>query len=213
MNGIFFNGIILFVDGSLLIFAVCSFVQIYQVYRGEYVKNGSYYFAYVFFFCSLPYIAVTMWYLHRKFADLNTEAIRDRIGVVYDGLAIQKTGRSVFVYLVVLYIRPLVLSVIVTFGRGSNLTQRLFFNYGSLIMIAVIATVRPFASKWAARVEIMNEFIILVLYCHCVTQTDYVIYLEGRHLTGWSMIGVICFAMLANFAAITVPKVKDFIRK
>ena len=75
-------------------------------------------------------------------------------------------------------------------------------NYASLFMISFTAMVRPHQEPAGNRIEMFNEFTILVLYGHCITQTDFVPSLYGRSVMGWSMIAVICFNVLINFGYI-----------
>ena len=75
LDGIFFNGIITFVDGSLIVFTISCLVQIYQVREGGIPRRASYYFACTFVLCSIPYIVALTGYLCRKFPKLGESAI------------------------------------------------------------------------------------------------------------------------------------------
>lgn len=73
-------------------------------------------------------------------------------------------------------------------------------NYSTLFMICYIAVVRPYENEWANRVELANEFTILLLYTHCLTQTAYVAKVDARDGMGWSMIGIIILNIVLNFS-------------
>lgn len=66
-------------------------------------------------------------------------------------------------------------------------------------MILLMGNLRPFEHKSEFRVEIWNEFCVLLVYALCLLQTDFV---EDPHLrTGiaWSLNALLALSVLTNF--------------
>ena len=72
----------------------------------------------------------------------------------------------------------------------------------SLILISVMGLARPFDQQNVNRLEIANEFIILVLIGQLLCQTDLVTYPGGKHITGWAIIVITSLTILVNFGYI-----------
>ena len=132
-----------------------------------------------------------------------TGPIKDRIGAAYKSLNIRKDGNSpVLVFLLSSFARRIALGFVVTLGRTSPLAQLLFMNYSSLALIAVIATVKPFAVRSQNVVELANEFSILILFYHCNAQTEFVQDPAGRWAAGWSLNGLVILSVVGNLCYI-----------
>lgn len=67
------------------------------------------------------------------------------------------------------------------------------------MVISFIGIVRPLNSTIGNRLELANEYTILLLYCHCITQTDFVEDPAGRSAMGWSLIALISLNIAMNF--------------
>ena len=172
--------------------------------RGAAEANLSYYFALSFYICSALYVILIAAYLLKHFEKIRKTEIKERVGAAYEDLDTRNGGRWTITYFVLSYVRRLALSLIVTFGIDSSTTQRIFMNHGTLVMLGFIAQVRPFKGSWNNRIGIGNEFTILLLYSHCITQTDFVESLKGRMVAGWSIILLILMNIVVNFGIITI---------
>lgn len=75
----------------------------------------------------------------------------------------------------------------------------MFVNLCSLVVIAIIAHTKPYHSKGDRRMEIWNEFIILIIYGQVLCQTEFIEDPIRRMDTGWFLIGVITLAVVTNF--------------
>ena len=167
--GTFFNGIIMFIDASFLIIAVCCLIQTYQMREGAYDSTGpSSYLACGFLLCSIPYILVLVGYLCHKFPKLKSKKLMRRVGDAYSTLAVKNGNRIILGQLVLSFVRSLAMSLTITYGRYSATTQRVFMSYAPLFMIGFTAVVRPHKEPWEDRLELFNEFTMLVLYGHCI---------------------------------------------
>ena len=63
---------------------------------------------------------------------------------------------------------------------------------------------RPLDSVSAHRCEIVNEYLLLVLFCHFLYQTDLVPDLEIRYYVGWSIVCIITISILVNFGGVFI---------
>ena len=93
------------------------------------------------------------------------------------------------------------------------MAQLFFTNFCSVVIICFIGIVRPFNSKAGYLLELMNEYTILLLYCHCVTQTDFVGDIRGRMFMGWSLIVLISLNIAINFGYMLVRDLSQTFRK
>ena len=80
-------------------------------------------------------------------------------------------------------------------------------------MICFIGIVRPLDGKGANRLEILNEYTILLLYCICVTQTNFVEDVRGRMAMGWALITLISLNILTNFGLMFYADFRKAYRK
>ena len=115
----FFNRIYGFFDGSFLLLHVSSTINIYQVYLGVIRPNSSYYFSVAFELAVVPCLLLLTVYLYSNFKNLNTERLRNRIGVAYQDLSLQGAGRLVICFLLLSFARRAALGFVVTFGRSA----------------------------------------------------------------------------------------------
>ena len=60
-----------------------------------------------------------------------------------------------------------------------------------MLLMVIIGLFKPYANKRENILEILNEYTILVLFCHLITQTDFVLKMAARRAMGWSLIGLI----------------------
>ena len=171
--------------------------------KGAAEVNFSYYFALSFYIGSALFVIFIAAYLLKHFEKIRMSEIKERVGAAYEDLDTRNWGRWTITYFALSFWRRLALSLIVTFGIDSRETQRIFMNHSTLVMLGFIALVRPFKGSWNNRIGIINEFTILLLYSHCITQTDFVESQKGRMIAGWSIILLILMNIGVNFGNIT----------
>ena len=61
---------------------------------------------------------------------------------------------------------------VITVGK-MVVVQIFFMNFCSILLLIFVGVYRPYASKKENMLDMMNEYTILVLFCHVVTQTDF----------------------------------------
>ena len=206
IENIYFNGIIQYVEGTMVIILVCCTINIYQVYKGEANQSLSYYFAICAISIIFLYMITLIWYLHRKFDQLNKEPVKSRVGAAYTHFAVSKdkAGLSVLVFLLLEFGRKIALAFVITFAQSTIVVQLTFMNFSSIILLFYVGRFRPFASDLENMLELLNEYTILVLYCIAITQTDFVPKMAGRNAMGWLIIAIISINILLNFGSILV---------
>ena len=75
-------------------------------------------------------------------------------------------------------------------------------NFSSLLFIALIGFVWPYERNFDNRLELANEFAILVVFSLLTCQTEYMKDTEGKSLTGWALISIIVLYILVNFGIV-----------
>ena len=204
---------VIFVDGSFLIMGVCCTVNIYQVKTGVATKNASYYFSICAIFAYIPYFLVLLGYLFYKFADLESERLMSRVGNFYRDFDLKGAGRMAFVYTFFEYARRTAICYVITFGRESVTIQLLFIQFLSIFILIFVGIVKPFNRTRGNGIEIWNEYTIMLIYCHCLTQTDFVEDIKGRLVMGWSLIGLISLSIVINFGSMITNDLKKVFRQ
>ena len=161
----------------------------------------------------ISYLLTLLVYLLCKFKQLKTDPVRNRVGAAYENLAVNKVGRPVLAFLFLSFARRIAISYVITFVLNSQVAQLCFVNFSSLLMMAFVGHVRPYLSRGENRLELANEFTLLVLYCHLVSQTEFVQDMEGRRLMGWSLICLTLLSIVINFGNILVQDLMTLCRK
>ena len=124
------------------------------------------------------------------------------MGAVYRNLSVGKVDRLVLVYWFITFVRRVGIAYAITFGTFSLVAQLFFVNFSSLFMMGFIGLARPYNSTAENVLELVNEFTVLMVYCHLICQTEFVQDMAGRQLMGWSLIFVVVLNMLINFGNI-----------
>jgi len=71
-----------------------------------------------------------------------------------------------------------------------------------------VAMAQPFMSRAQNRLETFNDFLNLCVGYHFFLFTDFVPDMEMRYACGWSAIGLICLALVANMGVMAVDSVR-----
>lgn len=140
--------------------------------------------------------------------------MQDRIGYAYKEMSHKKEkGNYTIGKLIASHLRIYGLAFIITFSSEVLSIQSIFIVYSSLLLITIMGVGKPFASPSIARVEIANEFFILVLFSFILCQTDLVPQIEGRNMTGWIIIGLTCAFIVVNFGLEIISSFKEMQRR
>ena len=82
-----------------------------------------------------------------------------------------------------------------------------------MFIMVIIGLFKPYANKRENILEILNEYTILVLFCHLITQTDFVLNMAARRAMGWSLIVLISVNIIVNFGNILILELWTLCRK
>ena len=132
-----------------------------------------------------------------------------RYGKYIDGLSSCLNGRSVILLPVIGHLRKLMLAYTVVHLQSSPYFTIFCFNFQILMMINLIGHTEPFKLKSKARIELFNEFNLLVINYHLTSLTDWVSDGDTRYIIGWSMIAVAVFGILVNLIVLAREQVAD----
>lgn len=203
VKGIFFNGIIGFIEADLLALMTSSNINIYQVSRGAAPKSTSYYFAWAIQVLIVASVISLLAFMIRNVKKLTKKELSERIGVTYQKFNVGKSPKSTILVYFFSQTRSICLSYVMTFGIGSLISQIFFINFSSIAMLAMIGHLEPYLTRATHWLELMNEFFIrLILLCLLVCQTNFVAEVSARQKMGWAFIGVIVFVVLLNFSLV-----------
>ena len=102
------------------------------------------------------------------------------MGAAYENLTVSKNGRTVLAFWFLSFARRLGITYVITFGQNSLVSQLLFINFSTIFMMALTGIIRPYTNKADNKLELVNEFTYLMIYCHFICQTDFVLDIFGR---------------------------------
>ena len=142
--GIFFNGILAFIDGTFLLNAIMASINLKQAMRGQALYNSSFWVAFVLFSAQLVEIVAVTIYFKCRFKKLGEERSKKRCGYIYDQLKYDtKYGGYPLAYPILYQSRFLILTAIVLFMDQRNF-QTTIFTACTLFLITQLGVFRPF---------------------------------------------------------------------
>lgn len=198
-----FNRIITFVDSSLLVMSTCAWINVYQVWRGTIEYSMSYYTSVVILALIFVYLIALIGYLYAKRRVLHSDdSVKLRVGQIYEGYATHRAAASTIAIIFCSASRRMLLSSVLTFGANNQLVQFAFIHFSSVLLLSMIGMLEPFDSRGTHRLEIFNEYSVMLLFNLFMCHTDIVPFLDVRYNVGW---GIICFtsAVIAlNFSIV-----------
>ena len=110
--------------------------------------------------------------LWKKFATLSIEVTKVSIGATYGDIRID--SKAALLYNVVYMLWRLFISVIATLLKKNSYLQVQLMVLHSMLVLVYITAVRPFELPLMNRMEIFNEFCILLAATHLFWFTDFV---------------------------------------
>lgn len=119
---------------------------------------------------AFPFFIIPLLYCLQK--KLETPSVEERISELYEG--VRTESKAALLYSSTFIIRRLAFASILVNLSGYPAFQIIAFFNLSVLLCAYIVGVRPFANPALNRIEIFNEFCILLTAYHLVLFTDYV---------------------------------------
>ena len=114
-----FNGLIAFVDASLLVIATCSWINLYQISRQAIGKNFSFYASICLLSLLFAYLFTICFYLLRKRKKLTSKrknSVTEKIGVIYSGYKVGRSPGATIVTIFCSALRRLLLGLVLTYA-------------------------------------------------------------------------------------------------
>ena len=109
--------------------------------------------------------------------------------------------------------RQMAIGAVITFANGNPLVQFSFVFYSSLLVIALIGVIWPYSSNFDNRLELANEFTILIVLTWLTCQTDFMINTRGKTFAGWVLINIVLLLIIVNFGILMVFNLKTIWKK
>lgn len=94
------------------------------------------------------------------------------MGEIYKGFVVKRAAKSTITFLFCSANRRIILGSIITFGEGNPLVQFSFIHFSSVLLVALLGLLRPLDSRGAQRLEIGNEFLVLVVFNFLLCHTE-----------------------------------------
>ena len=80
--------------------------------------------------------------------------------------------------------------------------QMTFINLINLASCIYYGGVQPFDTRFRRRIDLFNEYSILLITWHIMCYTDFVVSSDMQWLVGWSMILCICLNAFVNISIV-----------
>ena len=109
-------------------------------------------------------------------------------------------------------LRRLVIALAIAFLMFSNVLQSLIAVHSSLLMLSWLLTVRPLDTHNKNYLEMVNEFLILILGYFGFLFTDYVGDPVTRYSFGYLYISLLAFTLFLNICNLGFTSVHDLIK-
>ena len=134
---------------------------------------------------------------------------RSKIGSFYDGININKSMMSIYYYPMFLMRRLLfVLLPIIFEGVEWHQIQSLIFV--NLFFTMYYYNVQPHLEPNRRRVEMFNEFMVVILSYHLMTFTHFLNDVATQFMMGYSFIFALCLVLFLNVAYMIRNQIKRF---
>ena len=154
----------MFVEVTMMIAVTCAAINIYQVHIDKIDPNASHTLA-ICFTIFLPAYSIGLFiYLCKNMGKMETQQMKERVGYAYSSYGIKERQKKYAVTLLIMrQLRIMALAFVITFSSKNLMAQSIYVAYSSLLLIAIMGLSRPFEEPSTTRLELANEFTILVL--------------------------------------------------
>lgn len=101
-------------------------------------------------------------------------------------------------------LRRILIAVVVIFAHWSWLIKSCFMMSNTFVMLLVIVHCKVYETRLEQRLEVFNEFCLLVTTYFLFIFTDWVPDEYTRSFMGWAFIGLFVFCMFINILIVTI---------
>tara|TARA_B110000285_G_scaffold233603_1_gene307901 strand:+ start:418 stop:1257 length:840 start_codon:yes stop_codon:yes gene_type:complete len=165
---------------------------------GEVISNYTAYFALIVT-CILMPLAILFIIVQRR-RDLHRYRIYNVLGELYAGF--KTSDRINLTYYLLFGIRRVMYIYVVFNWVEDSWAQAMVIMFMNLFMLIFIGQQKPLSRMFKNRIELFNEFCVLIITIHMICFTEWVPGRQERDVMGWSMIAIIGFNIAINVKSI-----------
>ena len=194
IQGIFFNSILLVLDGIFSLVFIMSTINIKEGLEGHAVINSSFWISCLgLFICVFEMIALSIFF-KVKGKQLSEEKYKKRCGYVYEELAYEARGLVVLQHPIVYQLRFVALVVAALFVEYT-IIQVLIVNLTTIYVIVVLGIFEPYKDLRLNYSQIAAESVIIfILDLLLVTSSN----IDSKAMTecGFGIIGILALSLI-----------------
>lgn len=165
---------------------------------GEVISNYTAYFALIVT-CILMPLAILFIIVQRR-RDLHRYRIYNVLGELYAGF--KTSDRINLTYYLLFGIRRVMYIYVVFNWVEDSWAQAMVIMFMNLFMLIFVGQQKPLSRMFKNRIELFNEFCVLIITIHMICFTEWVPGRQERDVMGWSMIAIIGFNIAINVKSI-----------
>ena len=147
-----------------------------------------------------------------NFDQLGTKEMQDRIGKMYVDISLTREHWAILFYPVFIFRRLLFVMIPLCF-QGQDFFQLQFLIFFNSLYIIFYAYLRPHIYSRLGYLEIINEFLFLVMSYHFLTFTLFNIDISSKYSMGFSYLAWMALLILLNFVNIALNSIRKFKRR
>lgn len=216
-NGLFWNGTLTFINEGLLFIAMCASLNTFYLKWDTIGNTLNSLSCFVFLAITLVYVIVVVVVLNTdkiyNSIQKKNEALLSKFFSILSDLNFKREGRKVMIYRSFSVARVIILVSTLVYMNRYPLFSVISLNFQSLICIIILGYTMPFSNKQTNKLELMNEFFVLVTLYHFFCFTDFLLDFDTKDKVGVSLIVFTVTNLAINLTVITVNSVLMFIGK
>ncbi len=144
--------------------------------------------------CTFPFFVWAL--LWKKITSLKDQSSVDAYGSTYNEIRVD--SKSALMYNVFYMLRRLWIALIATMLKEFSFLQVQLIVLHSIVMTIYVTLFKPFELPLLNRMEVFNEYTIMLATVHLLTFTQFVPEPETQYIMGWSIIGITVLNIAVN---------------
>lgn len=161
----------------------------------------------------ISFIGFSFWIAKSNVDGDDQEEFEKKFGIIYARVNFQKSSWSKYYFTATMARKLLFVFIPLIFANADKVFPLQFGLFLSVLYTILIAKLDAVESKTEWKVELLSEYLILILFYHLMMFTDFVQDLETQYDSGYSYIAMIAFLVLINLIYIISTMIKDLIRQ
>lgn len=197
---LFFNIYIRFGLECYLELCLSSMIRFKNFNNDTYSDRFHSTFATMIFVAVLLYAGFSLVFLQLRFASLNNEESTARFGDLY--LGVKTKDRTAVLFPFVFMLRRLLYASILVFWSQQNYFQIQTIIFKCSLIMIYTGYFRPFSKRLSNWIELMNDALTVLCSYFLIIFSNVVSDPYTRYVSGWPLIGLVCFIILINLLVI-----------